>query len=80
MTPASEGERLGGKGALMNISVIIVMLFVFAVIAIVLSVLFELSPFAHHAETYRDHATGKRLFDSPHLENRDEFDHRTQAR
>lgn len=61
----------------MNIGMVIVLLFVVSVLTLVVGVVFELSPFAHHADSYRDRATGRRLFDSPHLETRDEFEHRT---
>lgn len=71
---------VSAKGVPMDLAVVAVLLLVVGVIAVVISVLFELSPFAHHAETFRDRATGRRLFESPHLETRDEFEHRTQAR
>jgi hypothetical protein len=60
----------------MDVGTIATLLFVIAVVAVVLYGLFELTPFARHSERYRDAATGKRLFDSPHLETRDEFEHR----
>lgn len=40
--------------------------------------LFELSPFARHTDHYRDAQTGKLLWESPHLETRDEFEQRTR--
>ena len=58
---------------------VVAIVFVVAVLAVVAYALFKLSPFAHHVETYRDPLTGRRLFDSPHLETRDEFEHRTHA-
>jgi hypothetical protein len=51
--------------------------FVLAVLAVVAYALFKLSPFAHHADHYRDPRTGKRLQESPHLETWDEFEQRT---
>jgi len=47
---------------------VVVMAFVVAVLAIVVFGLFEVTPFAHHAESYRDPRTGKRRCDSPHLD------------
>ena len=47
---------------------VVVMAFVVAVLAIVAFALFEVTPFAHHAESYRDARTGKRRWDSPHLD------------
>jgi hypothetical protein len=46
---------------------VIVVVFVLAVLAVVAYALFEMSPFAHHADHYRDPRTGKRLGESPHL-------------
>ena len=50
---------------------------VLLVLAAVMYTLFELSPFARHADHYRNAQTGKRLWESPHLETRDEFERRT---
>ena len=47
---------------------LIVFAFVLAVLGVVAYALFELSPFAHHAERFRDSRTGKRKWDSPHLD------------
>ena len=38
-----------------------------------------IAPFRHHAEQFRDQRTGRRVGESPHLETRDEFEHRTAA-
>ena len=59
---------------------VIVLLFVVAVLAVVAYVLFELSPFARHADQYRDPKTHRRLGQSPHLETRDEFERRDLVR
>jgi hypothetical protein len=37
------------------------------------------APFRHHPDQFRDRRTGRRLGESPHLETRDEFEHRTAA-
>jgi hypothetical protein len=47
---------------------IIVFAFVISVLGVVGFTLFEMSPFAHHSDHYRDAGTGKRLFDSPRLD------------
>ena len=51
---------------------VVVLVIVFAFVASVLSlvgfVLFKLSPFAHHADHYRDPETGERRFESPRLD------------
>jgi hypothetical protein len=47
---------------------VVVLAFVLAVLALVVYVLFELSPFAHHADRFRDPRTGKRRWESPHLD------------
>ena len=48
---------------------IVVLAFVLGVLALVAYTVFELTPFAHHNEAGRG--------ESPHLETRDEFEHRT---
>ncbi|HZC31470.1 MAG TPA: hypothetical protein VE261_08125 [Gaiellaceae bacterium] len=58
-------------GALFVVAVVV------AILALVGYVLFQLTPFAHHGATYRDPRTGKRRFESPHLETWDEFEQRT---
>jgi hypothetical protein len=47
---------------------IVTLLFVLAVAAVVVYALFEMSPFARHADQFRDPRTGKRRGSSPHLE------------
>jgi hypothetical protein len=42
--------------------------FVLAVLAVVAYALFELSPFARHADRFRDLRTGKRRWQSPRLD------------
>jgi len=46
----------------------VVMLFVVAVLAVVGYALFELSPYARHADRYRDPTTGKRIGEPPRLD------------
>ena len=47
---------------------IIVFAFVISVLGVVGFTLFEISPFAHHTDHYRDPETGNRRFDSPRLD------------
>jgi hypothetical protein len=47
---------------------VVVFVFVFAVLAVVAFALFEVSPFAHHKESFRDARTGKRLWQAPRLD------------
>jgi hypothetical protein len=42
--------------------------FVFGVLALVAYALFEMSPFAHHADQFRDPRTGARRGHSPRLD------------
>jgi hypothetical protein len=53
---------------------LIVLAFVVGVLAVVAYGLYELSPFAHHADSYRDPRTGARQRQSPHLDSRDDFE------
>jgi hypothetical protein len=53
---------------------LIVLTFVVGVLAVVAYGIYELSPFAHHSESYRDPSTGTRQWQSPHLDSRDEFE------
>jgi hypothetical protein len=46
----------------------LVFAFVIAVLAVVAYALFEVSPFAHHKESFRDPRTGKRRWESPRLD------------
>ncbi|HYX76211.1 MAG TPA: hypothetical protein VE757_03445 [Gaiellaceae bacterium] len=48
--------------------IIIVMTFVVGVGAVILWALFELSPFAHHVDQFRDSVTGRKRGEGPHLE------------
>ncbi len=50
------------------VALVIVFVFVVSVLALVGLVLFKLSPFARHADHYRDPETGERRFDSPRLD------------
>jgi hypothetical protein len=53
----------------MNILIAVVVLaVVLSVPAVIAYALFELSPFAHHAEQFRDPRTGKRIGESPRLD------------
>jgi len=47
---------------------IVVLAFVLAVLAVVAYALFEVSPFAHHVDRFRDPRTGKPLGKSPRLD------------
>ncbi len=47
---------------------VVVFAFVLAVLAVAAYALYEVSPLAHHAERFRDSRTGKRKWDSPHLD------------
>jgi hypothetical protein len=54
--------------------IIVSFVFVLAVLGVVAYALYELSPFAHHADHYRDPRTGRERWVSPHLETRDEYE------
>lgn len=57
------------EGRAMNILfTVIVFAFVFAVLVIVAYAFFEVSPFAHHVDQFRDPRTGKRRGESPRLD------------
>jgi hypothetical protein len=47
---------------------VIVIAFVIGTLGVVALGLFEITPLARHTEHYRDPFTGKRRFDSPHLD------------
>ena len=47
---------------------LIVFAFVVAVAAVIVWALFEMSPFAHHVDQFRDPVTGRKRGESPHLE------------
>ena len=49
--------------------VVVVIAFVVLVLALVGYALFELTPLARHVDHYRDPRTGKRRWESPHLED-----------
>lgn len=59
------------------VSLVICAVFVVGVLVVVGYALFELTPLAHSANPYRDPETGRRRFASPHLEGKEEFEHRT---
>jgi uncharacterized membrane protein YbaN (DUF454 family) len=48
--------------------VIIVLAFVVLVLAVVAFALFELTPFARDSDAFRDPLTGRRRWESPHLD------------
>jgi hypothetical protein len=56
------------RKAMNTLFAVIVFVFVLSVVAFVAYVLFELSPFAHHKESFRDPRTGKRRWRSPRLD------------
>ncbi len=47
---------------------IIVLAFVTSVLGVAGYALFKMSPLATHSDYYRNPETGRRLFDSPHLD------------
>jgi hypothetical protein len=47
---------------------IIVLAFVVTVLAVIAFGLFELTPFARDSEPFRDFLTGRRRWESPHLD------------
>jgi len=51
-----------------TVYLVIVLIFVFAVLASVAYALFALSPFARHADHYRDPVTHEFIGQSPHLD------------
>jgi len=61
----------------MDVIAFFVIAIVFAIVAVVVVGIYELIPRAHHANPYRDPQTGKRRFESPHLETWGEFEQRT---
>ena len=61
----------------MDIGIVITGLIVFGVLALAAFGLWELTPFAHRTNPYRDPVTGLRRTESPHLETWDEFEQRT---
>jgi len=50
-----------------NFFLVIAVIFVLSVLALVAYSIFELTPWAHHADHYRDEA-GSRRFESPRLD------------
>jgi hypothetical protein len=58
--------------------IVVAFVFVFGVLAVVGYGLFELSPLARHVDKFRDPRTGRRRWESPHLETRDEFERRAR--
>jgi hypothetical protein len=60
--------RLNERKAMNTFFAVVVFVFVFSVLAFVTYALFEVSPFAHHKESFRDPRTGKRRWQSPRLD------------
>jgi len=48
---------------------VVVVVFIVAVLALVGYAIYEVTPFARHADHYRDPYTGERRWNSPHLED-----------
>jgi hypothetical protein len=68
---ASMGAEGGGMSALWTI---VVLAFVLAVLAVVAFGLLKVISFARHDDEFRDGRTGRRRWESPHLETWDEFE------
>ena len=51
-----------------TLSTVIVVVFVLSVLAVAAYTLFEMSPFAQHADRFRDPRTGERIGESPRLD------------
>jgi hypothetical protein len=68
-------RAIRAKGAAMQtLWIVIATVFVLSVLGVVLYAI--IAPFGPHSDQFRDR-TGRRLGESPHLETRDEFEHRT---
>ena len=50
------------------VALIVVFAFVISVLAVVGYAIFEITPYAHHTDRFRDPETGKRRFDPPRLD------------
>lgn len=61
----------------MNVTALFVIVVVFAIVLVAAVGVYEVTPFVHRDNPYRDRRTGKRRFESPHLETWDEFERRT---
>jgi len=59
--------------------IIVVYGFVLAGLAVVVYAVFEMTPYARHVDGYRASRTGRRRWESPHLETRDEFEMHDRA-
>lgn len=60
-----------------TIYLVVVAVVVVGILAVAVLALFELTPFAHRTNPYRDPVSGRRRFESPHLEGWDEYERRT---
>jgi hypothetical protein len=70
MTPRAPFAKVvrSERRTMNGLFTVIVFAFVFAVLAVVAYALFEMSPFAHHVDRFRDRRTGERLGRSPRLD------------
>lgn len=66
--PLRESEESTEGDPMEILAIIAVFAFVFGTLGVVAYALFEVSPFAHHAESFRDPLTGKRRWESPRLD------------
>jgi hypothetical protein len=65
--PAAVRLRRTKEVEMGTLFTVIVVLFVVLVLALVAYSVFEITPFARHADHLRDPRTGKRRWESPHL-------------
>jgi hypothetical protein len=63
-----ESEQSTEGDQMEILAIIAVFAFVFGTLSVVAYALYEVSPFAHHAESFRDARTGKRRWESPRLD------------
>jgi hypothetical protein len=70
--PGFVAERRSKMNAL---GLVLTMAFVLVVLGVIAYWLL-VAPFRSHQEQFRDPRTGQRVGESPHLETRDEFEHR----
>lgn len=69
VAPRRAMVRPSAKEADMHaLMMFIVFAFVVGVGAVIVWALFEMSPFAHHVDQFRDPVTGRKRGESPHLE------------
>jgi len=56
------------------LTTVLVFVFVFGTLAVVAYALYKCTPLPHRANPYRDSVTGKRRWESPHLEGPPKLD------